>query len=89
MRSSAQPGAAQLDAVLAAALEAAAARAGQRAHEVIMAARLATAMHMRRAAEHASARYAATTLRRARFDRQAATAPPAVAAGLPRRGGGQ
>jgi hypothetical protein len=77
-----------LDAVLVAALEAAAARAGQRAHEVIMAARLATAMHMRRAAEHASALRGGDAAS-CPADRQAATAQPAVAAGLPRRGGGQ
>lgn len=48
-----QDGATGLDAALAAALEAAADRVGQRAEAVIMTARLATAMHMKRAAEHA------------------------------------
>ena len=46
-----QTGATQLDAALTAALEAAAGRASRRARQVIMAARLATAVHMRRAAE--------------------------------------
>lgn len=56
MRSSAQDRAGELDAVLAAALEAAADRVGRRVQEVILQARLATAIHMCRAAEPTAAR---------------------------------
>ena len=55
MSSSAQCRAAQVEAVLSAALEAAANRASQRATDVILSARLALAVHMRQAAEHALA----------------------------------
>ena len=55
MQLNAQNGATDVNAVFAAALEAAASRASRRVTEVIMAARLATALHMRHAAEHAMA----------------------------------
>lgn len=55
MQSSAHGGAQQLDAALAAALEAAAERVSQRVAAAVMSARLATAVHMRRAAESAAA----------------------------------
>lgn len=55
MRMLAQGGARELDAALAAALEAAAERVRQRAGVVVTAARLATTVHMRRVAESTAA----------------------------------
>ena len=75
-----------LDAALTAALEAAADRASQRAQHVIMAAHLATAVHMRRVAEPTAARGRSVRSRPV----SSITAAPAthtVAAGLARRGG--
>ena len=88
MQIGAPTGLAQLNAALAAALEAAAEQAGRRAKHVIMAARLATAVRMRQAAEHASAPSGQAN-KSLVSSTEAAPAGGAVAARLVRRGGKQ
>jgi len=81
-----QTGATQLDAALTAALEAAAGRASRRARQIIMAARLATAVHMRRAAEAGPAPESRAN-EPAVTSTKAALADDAAAARLVREGG--
>ena len=85
---------AQLGTALQTALEAAATRAGRRAEHVIMSARLATAVHMRRAAEPASALPRDAAVNHCAGNKKVASHPAASvdkagAAGLVRRGGGE
>jgi hypothetical protein len=88
MHGSAPTGLAQLNAALTAALEAAAEQAGRRAKHVIMTARLATAVRMRQAAEHASA-LSGQAKNSLVSSTEAVPAGGAVAARLVRRGGKQ
>jgi len=82
MKTSSQGCAERLDAVLAAAMDAAVRRATRQAEQVVMTARLATAVHMGRAAEHATAeRFSAGQ------NLKAASVAGTDAARLARRGG--
>ena len=86
MQTGAQSQTAGLDAALTAALEAAASRVGERVKDVILTARLTTAVHLRRSAELAAARigqgHTSGSLSHA-----AAGPLQGAAAGLMRRGG--
>ena len=77
---------APLEAALTAALEAAAGRASRQAQSIIQAARLATAVHMRRAAESVTAPMGHERTAGC-LSRPAASTDPDVAARLARRGG--
>lgn len=77
---------AELDAALAAAMAAALDRVGSQAEQVVMTARLATAVHMGRAAENARVPNGPATLLEV-SSYEAVSAPCADAARLVRRGG--
>ena len=86
MQKSAQGNSAQLENALTEALEAAAGRVGERAKQLIMAARLATAVHMHQAAEtHLAGHTDSSWL----SSPSAAPANTSGAAGLVCRGGQQ
>ena len=87
MKTSSQRSAERLDAVLAAAMDAAVERATRQTERVIQTARLATAVHMGRAAEHAAADVGGTNLCAGSNDRVASEAGT-DAARLARRGAG-
>jgi hypothetical protein len=74
-----------LDAALTAALEAAAGRVSERVKQVLLTARLTTAVHMRRSAELAAARIGED--QSCVLGQAAAPTDPGAAAGLMRRGG--
>ena len=78
----------RLDAALTAAMDAAVLRATCHAEQVIMTARLATAVHLGRVAEPAAASEAGPALSSG-SSYQAASAPEVDVARLVRRGGGQ
>lgn len=87
MHRSAQTGAERLEEVLASALQAAAQEAGRRANQVIISARLATAVRMSQAAEPASVPTGQAETSCV-SSAQAASSQGTVAARLVRRGAG-
>ncbi len=87
MQTDAQRSSGELDAVLSVALEAAVERASKRAKEVILTARLATTVHMRRLAEPAPACPRRISVNES-VSLEAAPVCPTAAAQLTRRGGG-
>jgi len=86
MKTSSQGSHERLEAALGAAMDAALKRAGGQAGRVIATARLATAVHMGRAAEHAAAESGGATFS-ASLNHRAASAAGTDAARLARRGG--